>query len=53
MPELEDVTLDQIMDERRMELALEWGERYNDFRVHCRCCCSFLHYSRYSGRNSF
>ena len=32
MPELEDVTLDQIMDERRMELALEWGERYNDLR---------------------
>lgn len=32
MSELEDVTLDQIMDERRMELALEWGERYNDLR---------------------
>lgn len=30
MPELTNVTVDQILDERRMELAGEWGERYND-----------------------
>ncbi len=30
MPELSGVTIDQILDERRMELACEWGERYND-----------------------
>lgn len=30
MPELTGVTLDQIIDERRMELCCEWGERYND-----------------------
>lgn len=30
MPELTDVTVDQILDERRMELAGEWGERYSD-----------------------
>ena len=30
MPELTNVTVDQILDERRMELACEWGERYND-----------------------
>ena len=32
MSEITGVTLDQILDERRMELALEWGERYNDLR---------------------
>lgn len=32
MAELENVTLEQIMDERRMELALEWGVRYDDLR---------------------
>lgn len=30
MPEIENATLDQILDERRMELACEWGDRYND-----------------------
>jgi hypothetical protein len=30
MPTLTGVTVDQILDERRMELAGEWGERYND-----------------------
>ena len=30
MPALTDVTVDQILDERRMELVCEWGERYND-----------------------
>ncbi len=30
MPELTNVTVDQILDERRMELCCEWGERYND-----------------------
>ena len=30
MPELTNVTVDQILDERRMELVCEWGERYND-----------------------
>lgn len=30
MPELTNVTVDQILDERRMELCGEWGERYND-----------------------
>lgn len=30
MPELTNVTVDQILDERRMELICEWGERYND-----------------------
>ena len=30
MPELQNVTVDQILDERRMELCCEWGERYND-----------------------
>jgi hypothetical protein len=30
MPELANVTVDEILDERRMELAGEWGERYND-----------------------
>ena len=29
----------------------EWN--WKTILVHCRCCCSFLHYSRYSGRNSF
>ena len=28
--ELTNVTVDQILDERRMELCCEWGERYND-----------------------
>ena len=30
MPELSNVTVDQILDERRMELCCEWGERYAD-----------------------
>ena len=30
MPAITGVTLDQIIDERRMEFAGEWGERYND-----------------------
>ena len=30
MPELTNVTADQVLDERRMELLCEWGERYND-----------------------
>ncbi|MDE5656074.1 MAG: RagB/SusD family nutrient uptake outer membrane protein, partial [Muribaculaceae bacterium] len=30
MPELTNVTVDQILDERRMELCCEWGERYTD-----------------------
>lgn len=30
MPALQNVTVDQIIDERRMELCCEWGERYND-----------------------
>ena len=30
MPELQNVTVDQILDERHMELCCEWGERYND-----------------------
>ena len=30
MPELTNVTFDQVIDERRMELCCEWGERYND-----------------------
>lgn len=30
MPELTNVTFNQILDERRMELCCEWGERYND-----------------------
>lgn len=30
MPTLSGVTADQIIDERRMELCCEWGERYND-----------------------
>lgn len=30
MPEITGVTLDQIIDERRMELCGEWGDRYND-----------------------
>lgn len=30
MPELTGVTLDQIIDERRMELCCEWGTRYED-----------------------
>lgn len=30
MPQLQNVTVDQILDERRMELCCEWGERYND-----------------------
>lgn len=30
MPELSGVTVDQILDERRMELCGEWAERYSD-----------------------
>lgn len=30
MPEMSGVTVDDILDERRMELCCEWGERYND-----------------------
>jgi hypothetical protein len=30
MPELHNVTIDQILDERRMEFCGEWGERYQD-----------------------
>lgn len=30
MPELTNVTFKQVIDERRMELCCEWGERYND-----------------------
>ena len=30
MPTVTNVTVDQIIDERRMELCCEWGERYND-----------------------
>lgn len=30
MPELTNVTVNQVLDERRMELMCEWGERYND-----------------------
>lgn len=30
MPTLSNVTVDEILDERRMELVCEWGERYND-----------------------
>lgn len=30
MPELTNVTFAQVIDERRMELLCEWGERYND-----------------------
>ena len=30
MPEISNVTVDQILEERRMELCCEWGERYAD-----------------------
>ncbi len=30
MPTVSGVTVEQILDERRMELCCEWGERYND-----------------------
>ena len=30
MATITGVTADQILDERRMELCGEWGERYND-----------------------
>lgn len=30
MSTITNVTLEQILDERRMELCCEWGERYND-----------------------
>lgn len=30
MPKLTNATLDDILDERRMEFVCEWGERYND-----------------------
>jgi len=41
MPELSGVTLDNILDERRMELCCEWGERYNDL-VRCGLAASVL-----------
>ena len=30
MPTIEGVTLDDVLDERRMELCCEWGIRYSD-----------------------
>jgi hypothetical protein len=30
MSKITNATVDQILDERRMELVCEWGERYND-----------------------
>lgn len=30
MPAITGVTIDNVLDERRMELCCEWGERYND-----------------------
>lgn len=30
MPTITGATVDQILDERRMEFVCEWGERYND-----------------------
>ena len=30
MPEVSGVTIDNILDERRMELCCEWGTRYED-----------------------
>lgn len=30
MPDFTNATVEQILDERRMELVCEWGERYND-----------------------
>ena len=30
MPKLINVSVDQILNERRMEFCGEWGERYND-----------------------
>jgi hypothetical protein len=30
MADITNATVDQILDERRMELSCEWGERYND-----------------------
>lgn len=30
MPTITGVTIDNVLDERRMELCCEWGERYND-----------------------
>ncbi|WP_420187579.1 RagB/SusD family nutrient uptake outer membrane protein [Bacteroides pyogenes] len=30
MPAINGATIEQILDERRMELVCEWGERYND-----------------------
>ena len=30
MPEVAALTEDLILDERRMELCMEWGERFND-----------------------
>lgn len=30
MPTITGVTVDNVLDERRMELCCEWGERYND-----------------------
>ena len=30
MSEITNATLEQILDERRMELVCEWGDRYND-----------------------
>jgi len=30
MPTVSSLTLDGILDERRMELCMEWGDRFND-----------------------
>lgn len=30
MPTLANITVDDVLDERRMELCMEWGERFND-----------------------
>ena len=30
MPDLENATVNDVLNERRMELGMEWGERFND-----------------------